>query len=405
MLERSDAASRTERRRSRRRRRVAARAFGTVALAAAIGAGLWYVSTLATSPDGDDASAAGARAQRTLLVAMTSVDDLSQQADSLTLFAADADGTDPVGLFVPAGTFGQIPGQSSIESIGKALIFGRETLQQTAVENLLGIKIDHTLILSDVTLARVVEAVGGIDIEVAEELFEPDAQGRQTLVFPLGPAHMSGAQALTYMTYMGEGETELDRYARAQKVWEALFAAADADELRAAVASAPDLLEPDAEALAAMLAAFASATPDDRAFDVLPVETVSGGLDQVYKVDEEAASHVLMRHFSGSFPPGVTDPAARPRVELLNGTGTPELGGSVARVLVPAGIRVAVTGNADRFGYARTRIIVYGDDASALALGERLRELLGVGEVEIGRRGQTVVDATIVVGGDFEKKD
>jgi hypothetical protein len=73
-------------------------------------------------------------------------------------------------------------------------------------------------------------------------------------------------------------------------------------------------------------------------------------------------------------------------------------------MLVPAGLRVEVTGNADNFKYASTKIVIYGDDAAALALGQDIRNLLGVGTVEVGTRAQTVVDATIVLGRDFLNK-
>jgi len=103
---------------------------------------------------------------------------------------------------------------------------------------------------------------------------------------------------------------------------------------------------------------------------------------------------------SGSVAEGVT-PGARPRLEIRNGNGVPESGERVAALLVPAGMNIVVTGNAPSFTYNSTRVVVYGDDAASLALARKIRDLLGVGDVEVGTRGQTIVDVTIVVGKDF----
>jgi hypothetical protein len=72
--------------------------------------------------------------------------------------------------------------------------------------------------------------------------------------------------------------------------------------------------------------------------------------------------------------------------------------------LVPAGLRIEVTGNAPTFDYRSTRIVIYSDDAVGLALGQEIRNLLGVGTVEVGTRAQNVVDVTVVLGKDFLAK-
>ncbi len=399
--------ARTRRRRARRFRRTTARlalialaaagvSFGTVRLVQ--NEGVSEGAVLGVSADGD---------QVTILVASTVLDDASQQADSLTLFGIDRSGADPVALFIPVGTLGQIPGQSSAEAVGKALIFGRESLQETTVENLLGVLVDRTVVLSDVAMARMIEAVGGIEVEVTERLLEPDELGRQQLVFPLGTTTMGGPQAVTYMTYRGGDESELERTVRAQKVWGGLVGslAARPERRDAAAAALDELPEPDVTALVEVLAAFADTAEEERSFDVLAVESVGGGnLDEVYDLDVDAVAAQLQRAFSDSLPPLLAERGSRPRLEIRNGVGTPEIGGTAAALLVPEGFKLEVAGNTGSFGNATTRIIVYGDDDAALALADRVRSLLGVGEVEIGTRGQTVVDLTVVIGRDFVER-
>jgi len=84
---------------------------------------------------------------------------------------------------------------------------------------------------------------------------------------------------------------------------------------------------------------------------------------------------------------------------VLNGNGEPETGLAVADLLVPAGFRIADTGNARSFDFTRTRIIVYRE--TDLPIAVRIRDLLGLGAIEISRTQQTIVDVTVVVGRDF----
>jgi hypothetical protein len=95
---------------------------------------------------------------------------------------------------------------------------------------------------------------------------------------------------------------------------------------------------------------------------------------------------------------------ARSKIQLLNGNGSPEIGQKAAAMLVPAGLRIEVTLNADNFNYRSTKIVIYGDDDASLALGQEIRNLLGVGTVEVGTRAQSIVDVTVVLGKDFLDK-
>jgi hypothetical protein len=112
-------------------------------------------------------------------------------------------------------------------------------------------------------------------------------------------------------------------------------------------------------------------------------------------VDEQVTSLVArLVPFPIGAPPG-----ARPRVRLLDGTGTLDHGlGAVAGV-VAAGGQVDQIGNADAFGATTTRL-EYHDDAR-LPEVERLQAALGVGEVVKVPSAQTAIDVTIVLGADF----
>jgi len=86
-------------------------------------------------------------------------------------------------------------------------------------------------------------------------------------------------------------------------------------------------------------------------------------------------------------------------VVVVNGSGAPGVGESVAAKVVPAGFRVVLSQNADRFDKKTTAIIASGDEHVSEA--QRLRDALGIGQVQVTRVPSGLADVTIVVGKDY----
>jgi len=402
----NDPGTRSNRRKSLRRRRVWKRAFIIVLILAVAGAAAFFIARKATHKSG---RAAGAPVvpQNTVLVAMTSHSDSSGQASALTLLGVDKTGKNPVTLFLPVDALAPIPGAKDFDLIGKALASGSRELQQITVENMMGIDINRIVSIDDVSLGVFIDALGGIDLDVQEKLYTTQSNGTRTLTFQLGQQHMNGAAAVTYLTYQDPNANQLDAFVRSQKVWDGIFnAASDATKLSNAIATfgGSQVAAEDGQFLKTIIAAFAKASAGDRTYQVLPGQAIGGGgSDTSYQVDDAKLADLVRDDFAGSVPYGVTI-GTRPKIELLNGNGTPELGQRAAALLVPAGLRIEVTGNTPAFNYRSTRIIIYSNDAAGLALGQEIRNLLGVGSVEVGTRAQTVVNATVVLGNDFLQK-
>jgi len=401
-----DPGTRSNRRKSLRRRRVVRRGFLIVLILALIGGAAFFVARRATQK-GAHAKGTTVENQHTVLVAMTSHDDPSGQAATLTLFGVGADGSDPVVLFIPVGALAPIPGAKDLDFVGKALSAAQPALEQITVENMLGIDVDRTIAIDDVSLGVFIDQLGGIDVDVQERLYLTQSDGTRTLEFQLGKRHMNGAAALTYLTYKSSDTTELDSFVRAQKVWDGIFAAAATNTKLASAMGAfgtNTFSTDEASWLSGIWRAFAARPSSDRSYDVLPGQAIGGGGANVsYQVDDVQLADVVRNDFLGSVPYGVTV-GSRSKIRLLNGNGRPEIGQKAAAMLVPAGLRIELTGNADNFNYRSTKIVIYGDDAAALALGQEIRSLLGVGTVEVGTSSQTVVQATVVLGKDFLNK-
>lgn len=390
------------RHRRRRWKRLRRRTPLVLALIAAIAAAVLIPTSLGGKDKGGGGPGlAGERDQVTTLMILTLADDLSQRAEALALFGIEPDGTDPVVLFVPTSTLTEIPGEG-FEALGKANSLGRAPLQALAVENLLGVEIDHTLSITDRTLGRFVDAARSLIVTVPKQVLapDPDDPDRMLPLVESGRQRMRGEAAALYFTYLGENETELDGFVRQQVVWEGLFrrfGEEAAPSIRQVTGRFEDLLVSDAEIsdMAAILEAFVHAPRRD--YQVLPVTPVGTG-EEAYRLDESQLPSLLARYFDDARHSG---PGVGTRIELRNGNGIPDIGADAASRLIHAGFRIVVTGNAPTFDFRRTRIVVYDDDPESLAVGRYIKDLLGVGVVEIGRSGQTVVDVTVVVGRDY----
>jgi polyisoprenyl-teichoic acid--peptidoglycan teichoic acid transferase len=343
--------------------------------------------------------------QITYLLVGTRADETTGAADWITVLAVDREGTRPVTLFVPTSTLTEIPG-FGFDSVGKALALGRLPLEEVTVENLLGITIDHTMIVAEQLISRLVDLAGGIEVDVPERLLAPSGANRLVPVFEKGKQRLDGARAVRYLQFEGEG-SELERAVRAQQVWEGIYRrfegdkAADLKRIMTTLLTASPVTDAPPKDAGAFIGAFAAVGEDDRSYRTLPVEAVGGGgAEDAFRVQQTRLDELVRSLLAESLPPD--GPGRGARVQILNGNGQPEVGLAVADLLIPSGFRIADTGNARSFEFVRTRIVVYRE--ADIPIAQRIRALLGVGTIEISRTQQSIVDVTVVVGRDFVAK-
>lgn len=283
-------------------------------------------------------------------------------------------------VLIPPGTMAEIV-SIGLEPISRSLEFGGATRLQATVENLLGATLGATVVLDDAGLTALLAPVGPLDVDVPERVEQLDPTGRVEVLYEAGTVTVQPADAGRFLAVKGRS-TDLARLARHQKFLEAWIGALR--ERRDAAPTQPP-------ALAKAIDALVTGTVRTR---VLPVEAFGTGAaeGELYRVREAELSELV----AAVFPSAVT--TARPRVQILNGTGAVGLAEAVRNKL-GAGFSVGLTGNADSFDRATTEI-VYSDRAKQ-AMARQVRDALGVGTLVFSRLPNDVVDVTIVVGKDF----
>jgi LCP family protein required for cell wall assembly len=379
---------------------VAATVAGVLGVLSAVGA--WFV--LGGGDGQGKPASAPARTQTTLLVQVL---DAKRETVAAALMAHDtAGGGTGYGALVPSSLVVTAPGQGSV-SFAATSTGGVPNASVEAVADALGVQVDGSLQMDASALAALVDAVGGVDVTVDKDVTQ--TQGRKiVVVVSAGPAHLTGRQAAAYATFLGPQEAEQLRLARFSSVWQALLGKLPAD---------PAALDATVKGLRAHLTSSMSAGRLDSvleglrsdeagqrlSFDTVPTRQLDqGGGPSVLVVDTTALPALLQAGFAGSMPSQAAGPAVR--VVVQNGVGTPGLVPKARDRLLKAGLVFVSGGNADKFGYPHSYVLILDTSDTSRAQGEATARALGLplSDITVTDQGQTLADVVVVLGADFK---
>lgn len=300
---------------------------------------------IVTRPDAEgdrDGTPTGEDADLTLLVVRSAVGPFAAVIGST--------GGQRGALAIPTKISVTVPGQGDAR-LDEALELPPETAT-TTVANVLGLGIDHYGFLGRQRLAALIDRNGGI--EVAGEQRTGDE-----VVAAIEGAKRGKALAFQ-LALQGLLDAGLD------------WTPADLD------------IADDPEAVAQAI----EASTDVNARTVEVVEPAEG----IFRAMPEALRDGIVDAFDG--------PDREPvGVIVLNGSGAPGVGEAVAEEIVAGGFTIVVSENAQTFDHDETLVVV--GSSSDVALGERVRDLLGTGSVNVSV-SSGLAPVTIVVGKDFD---
>ena len=150
-------------------------------------------------------------------------DDVGR-SDTLFVLTVDTNTKEVAMLSIPRDTRIKIPG-NGWDKINAAYAYGGEKLSQQSVENLLGIKIDHHIEINVAGFKKIIDAMGGVTIDVEKRMYynDPyDDDGGLVIDLRPGVQHMDGATAIQYVRYRDE-EGDIGRVERQQKFIKAVL--------------------------------------------------------------------------------------------------------------------------------------------------------------------------------------
>ncbi|MFP4636638.1 MAG: LCP family protein [Nitriliruptoraceae bacterium] len=357
-------------------------------------------ATQLVSPDDEDQPDEPA-ASSTAVVLVTGDEEPGGDAHGIAVLAFDADAARGTIVLVPPSTIADVPGYGT-EALGEAYASDGGELVGLGLSNLLGLRFDTVATISPDGWDELFSDLGGYRIEVVRDV-DGQAPDGGSARFSAGAQQLDGTQLADYLTLEVEGESELDALPRAQQVLVGLL-----EELAEAPQRPETLFADDAtriesedpQVVQRVFEQLATAHAQDAVTILtLPVSSLGSDGGDGYQLDTERAEELAEGRLE-AFAPQV-DADGR-RVQILNGNGVPRIGQHVAGLLSGGGYQIVLTGNADRFTYDETRIIVHADDAEQLEVARDIQDRLGTGVIERAATPQSVVDVTIVVGADVE---
>ena len=141
-----------------------------------------------------------------------------EQARSDTLMVAFVDMETPsVSLLsIPRDTYVEINGQNT--KINHAFAFGGEPLTANVVEDFLDVEIDRYLQVDFNGFSEMIDAIGGVDINVEEDMYKPE----EGIDLKAGQQHLEGDDALAYVRWRGTASADIGRVERQQEFLKAM---------------------------------------------------------------------------------------------------------------------------------------------------------------------------------------
>lgn len=254
-------------------------------------------------------------------------------------------------------------------------------LAKKTVEYNFGRTIHYYVLVDFAGFRKVIDTLGGIDIDVPKAINDPtypdENFGYSPLVIPAGRIHMNGDLALKYArTRHQDGD-----FGRSRRQIQVLMAIRDKalrldilPKLPSLVQSMWGTIETDMKPTEVIALAQAGAK-------VKTENIKTGSVDQTMTVQFKTSTGAEVLWFDRAkvgqlfdqiIPQTSTtaDLAVRVRQEaaritVLNGSPNPQLAERTAKFLQGQGFQIAAFGNADRFDYAKTVLIDYKGDKNA----------------------------------------
>lgn len=143
------------------------------------------------------------------------------RSDTLFVVMLDTSNKNVSLLSVPRDTRVHIP-KYGFDKINHAYPLGGHELTQRAVEEFLGIKVNNYVMVDFKGFKGLVDAIGGVDIEVEQDMYYRDSWDGFTVDLKKGKQHMNGNTAIQYVRYRDE-EGDIGRVRRQQRFIMAMY--------------------------------------------------------------------------------------------------------------------------------------------------------------------------------------
>ena len=281
------------------------------------------------------------------------------------------------------------------EVLGAFFSQGGAAAVERVVEGLFGLGFDQVVEVPTEALAALMQPAGPLPYEILDDLVQVGPDGAARVVYQAGRNDLAAADAAAVYSFRNPDEADVNRLERQREMWVSwLDVIHRAQDPSAATPAADGVWGPVLQALSA----------GTTVVEVPPIQTVGqdNGSPAYYVLGEDGTSWLRAR--SLDLVPWPTQPTSfwRPRVLLLDGTGSPAVRDALVDDVVAAGGVITVIGNAPSFGVESTRFAYHRTELVTDPAVNILALQLGLGMTLVEQREgiPDLVDITLTVGLD-----
>jgi LCP family protein required for cell wall assembly len=336
------------------------------------------------------------------------LDEEAARADTIIVARIDPAERRVWMISIPRDTRVDIPG-NGVSKVNAATAIGGPSLMIDTAEEYLGLPIHHYMEIDFSGFQGIVDAMGGIYIDVDVEIDDPKAAshspGRRASYIAPGYQLLDGEHALTYVRSRDFPDSDFTRMRHQQNFFKALAQQS---------VSWGNLLK-----LPKMASEFSKFVVTDmgisqvldlaqslKGMDTGSIQTATlpGEWRSPYVVaDEEMKEYLVSQMLAGGSIEETSVPEAERAhedisVSVRNGAGISGIAGQAAARLQASGFQVGDVGNANQFVYDETLVVYQDDEAAAQAVAS----VLPLGRL-VPSRGMYAftTDVLVVVGKDW----
>ncbi|MCG2790405.1 MAG: LCP family protein [Actinomycetia bacterium] len=321
-----------------------------------------------------------------------------------------------ISLCIPVNTLMDIPGIGA-ELVGESVKVGGMDLLSLTLEKNLGMdmKIDYYILLD---VYNVVNKLGGIDLELDEEITVKNYDDGSTFKLEKGKNPVDGTKAVNFLKYFSGNDKEvlIENITKQKLLFDAIISkiAGESDEkLSENLNLIKDFMDTDLsmEDRLKIFSTFSSIESDKKLSYALVVSspTELEGMGIVYIPDVSGLAEIFKKE--GTAPEEVAAVEETVNLTILNGVGAPGLAAEVSELLESqvfesgkSKYNILKAENADNFNYDTTEILVYSGQSYVVEAANDIKNILEVGNVT-HREGESAnSDIIIVLGADYKTK-
>ncbi len=163
-------------------------------------------------------SAMHAFGQGKLNVLILGYQDDEETTDTVILAHLDVDRRTATLVSIPRDTWVDVPGQGSMKINAAFSVGGAKSTEKVVSTLLGGVPIDATIALQPEGAAQIVDAMGGLNVDVDENMDYDDNYGQLHIHLKKGEQYLTGSQVVGYVRFRHDAASDFGRVRRQQQV-------------------------------------------------------------------------------------------------------------------------------------------------------------------------------------------